>query len=54
MPPMEQAQALFAAAEHYGSVDVAFSNAGISPEDDSILTTRLQAWQPVRGISVRP
>jgi NAD(P)-dependent dehydrogenase (short-subunit alcohol dehydrogenase family) len=43
-------EALFAAAhERYGSVDVAFNNAGISPpDDDSILTTGLDAWQRVQ------
>ncbi|MCH6165597.1 3-oxoacyl-ACP reductase [Pseudonocardia alaniniphila] len=50
----EQVQALFAAAaEHYGSVDVAFNNAGISPpEDDSILTTGLEAWQRVQEVNL--
>jgi NAD(P)-dependent dehydrogenase (short-subunit alcohol dehydrogenase family) len=33
----------------YGSVDIAFNNAGISPpEDDSILTTGLAAWRRVQ------
>jgi NAD(P)-dependent dehydrogenase (short-subunit alcohol dehydrogenase family) len=47
-------QALFAAAaEHYGSVDVAFNNAGISPpEDDSILTTDLDAWRRVQEVNL--
>jgi NAD(P)-dependent dehydrogenase (short-subunit alcohol dehydrogenase family) len=46
--------ALFAAAaEHYGSVDVAFNNAGISPpEDDSILTTGLDAWRRVQEVNL--
>ena len=36
------------AADTYGSVDIAVNNAGISPpEDDSILTTGLEAWQRV-------
>jgi NAD(P)-dependent dehydrogenase (short-subunit alcohol dehydrogenase family) len=50
----EQVQALFAAAaEHYGSVDVAFNNAGISPpEDDSILTTGIEAWQRVQEVNL--
>ncbi|MBW1599380.1 3-oxoacyl-ACP reductase [Streptomyces sp. JJ38] len=45
-----QVAALFAAAhDTYGSVDVAFNNAGISPpEDDSILTTGLDAWRRVQ------
>ena len=39
--------ALFTATiEHYGAVDIAFHNAGISPpEDDSILTTGPHAWR---------
>lgn len=46
--------ALFAAAaETYGSVDVAFHNAGISPpEDDSILTTGLDAWRRVQEVNL--
>src|SRR5688572_2578034 len=41
----EQVNHLFdAAAEAYGSVDIAFNNAGISPpDDDSIETTELPA-----------
>jgi NAD(P)-dependent dehydrogenase (short-subunit alcohol dehydrogenase family) len=36
-------------ASRYGRVDVAFNNAGISPpEDDSILTTGLDAWRRVQ------
>jgi NAD(P)-dependent dehydrogenase (short-subunit alcohol dehydrogenase family) len=35
--------------EHYGRIDVALHNAGISPpEDDSILTTGLDAWRRVQ------
>ncbi|WP_433282415.1 3-oxoacyl-ACP reductase [Pseudonocardia xinjiangensis] len=50
----DEVQALFAAAaEHYGSVDVAFNNAGISPpEDDSILTTDLAAWRRVQEVNL--
>jgi NAD(P)-dependent dehydrogenase (short-subunit alcohol dehydrogenase family) len=46
--------ALFdAAAENYGSVDIAFNNAGISPpEDDSILTTGLDAWRRVQEVNL--
>jgi NAD(P)-dependent dehydrogenase (short-subunit alcohol dehydrogenase family) len=46
----EQVEALFRAAyDTYGSVDIAFNNAGISPpEDDSILETGLAAWQRVQ------
>jgi NAD(P)-dependent dehydrogenase (short-subunit alcohol dehydrogenase family) len=47
-------EALFAAAaETYGSVDVAFNNAGISPpDDDSILTTGLDAWRRVQEVNL--
>ena len=47
-------QALFAAAKDaYGSVDVAFNNAGISPpDDDSILTTGLDAWHRVNEVNL--
>ncbi len=46
--------ALFALAKSsYGSVDVAFNNAGISPpDDDSILTTGLQAWRRVQEVNL--
>jgi len=46
--------ALFAAAlDAYGSVDVSFHNAGISPpEDDSILTTGLDAWRRVQEVNL--
>ncbi|MBA2310909.1 MAG: 3-oxoacyl-ACP reductase [Pseudonocardiales bacterium] len=45
---------LFAAThERYGSVDVAFNNAGISPpEDDSILVTGLDAWRRVQEVNL--
>ena len=45
---------LFAAAvEQFGGVDVAFNNAGISPpEDDSILTTGLEAWRRVQEVNL--
>ncbi|WP_030485800.1 3-oxoacyl-ACP reductase [Nocardioides aequoreus] len=50
----EQVDALFATAkETYGSVDVAFNNAGISPpEDDSILDTDLEAWRRVQEVNL--
>ncbi len=50
----EQVEALYAAAvERFGSVDVAFHNAGISPpEDDSILTTGLDAWRRVQEVNL--
>ena len=49
-----QVDALFKAAfDTYGSVDVAFNNAGISPpEDDSILTTDLEAWRKVQEVNL--
>jgi NAD(P)-dependent dehydrogenase (short-subunit alcohol dehydrogenase family) len=45
---------LFAAAhETYGSVDIAFNNAGISPpDDDSILDTGLDAWRRVQEVNL--
>jgi NAD(P)-dependent dehydrogenase (short-subunit alcohol dehydrogenase family) len=40
-------------AERYGRIDVAFNNAGISPpDDDSILTTGLDAWRRVQEINL--
>jgi NAD(P)-dependent dehydrogenase (short-subunit alcohol dehydrogenase family) len=40
-------------AARYGRVDVAFNNAGISPpDDDSILTTGLDAWRRVQEINL--
>lgn len=49
-----QVRALFALAQStYGSVDVAFNNAGISPpDDDSILTTGLAAWKRVQEVNL--
>jgi NAD(P)-dependent dehydrogenase (short-subunit alcohol dehydrogenase family) len=49
-----QVETLFGTArERYGSVDVAFNNAGISPpEDDSILTTDLDAWRRVQEVNL--
>ena len=41
------------AQEMFGSVDVAFNNAGISPpDDDSILTTGLDAWRRVQEVNL--
>jgi NAD(P)-dependent dehydrogenase (short-subunit alcohol dehydrogenase family) len=50
-----QVNALFATAnETYGSVDIAFNNAGISPpDDDSIETTELPAWQNVQDVNLK-
>ena len=50
----DDVEALFRTAhETYGSVDVAFNNAGISPpDDDSILTTGLDAWRRVQEVNL--
>src|ERR1700681_4995739 len=44
-------QAMYeATAKRYGKVDVLYNNAGIMPaDDDSILTTEPDAWDPGRG-----
>ncbi|MFJ6845686.1 3-oxoacyl-ACP reductase [Streptomyces griseoluteus] len=49
-----QVEALFQAAhDTYGSVDIAFNNAGISPpDDDSILDTGLEAWKRVQEVNL--
>ncbi|MGO8883547.1 MAG: 3-oxoacyl-ACP reductase [Streptosporangiaceae bacterium] len=40
-------------ADRFGRVDIAFNNAGISPpDDDSILTTGIDAWQRVQRINL--
>jgi NAD(P)-dependent dehydrogenase (short-subunit alcohol dehydrogenase family) len=42
------------AFDTYGSVDVAFNNAGISPpDDDSIETTELPAWEKVQDVNLK-
>lgn len=50
-----QVDALFDTAfDRYGSVDIAFNNAGISPaDDDSIETTELPAWQKVQDVNLK-
>ena len=50
----QQVDALFdTAASSYGSVDIAFNNAGISPpDDDSIETTELDAWDRVQLVNL--
>ncbi|MCZ4497868.1 MAG: short-chain dehydrogenase/reductase [Marmoricola sp.] len=50
----DEVDALFATAKStYGSVDIAFNNAGISPpEDDSILDTDLDAWRKVQEVNL--
>jgi NAD(P)-dependent dehydrogenase (short-subunit alcohol dehydrogenase family) len=41
------------AFETFGSVDIAFNNAGISPpEDGSILETGLEAWRKVQEVNL--
>jgi NAD(P)-dependent dehydrogenase (short-subunit alcohol dehydrogenase family) len=49
-----QVDALFrAAVDTYGGLDVTFNNAGISPpDDDSILTTGLDAWRRVQEVNL--
>ncbi len=46
--------AIYSAAHStYGRIDIAFNNAGISPpEDDSILTTGLDAWRRVQEVNL--
>ena len=50
----DQVDTLFRTAKDtYGSVDIAFNNAGISPpEDDSILDTDLDAWELVQRVNL--
>jgi NAD(P)-dependent dehydrogenase (short-subunit alcohol dehydrogenase family) len=50
----EQVDALFqAAVDAHGGLDIAFNNAGISPpDDDSILTTGLDAWHRVQEVNL--
>ena len=41
------------AKDTYGSVDIAFNNAGISPpDDDSILETGIEAWRRVQEVNL--
>jgi NAD(P)-dependent dehydrogenase (short-subunit alcohol dehydrogenase family) len=41
------------AVDTYGSIDIAFHNAGISPpDDDSILDTGLEAWKRVQDVNL--
>jgi NAD(P)-dependent dehydrogenase (short-subunit alcohol dehydrogenase family) len=50
----DEVDALFRTArDTYGSVDIAFNNAGISPpDDDSILDTELEAWRRVQEVNL--
>ena len=49
-----QVKALFdGAVSTYGSLDIAFNNAGISPpDDDSILDTGIDAWRRVQEVNL--
>lgn len=41
------------AFDTYGRIDIAFNNAGISPpDDDSILTTGIEAWRRVQEVNL--
>ncbi|WNV88825.1 3-oxoacyl-ACP reductase [Umezawaea sp. Da 62-37] len=50
----EDVRALYAAVYGmHGRIDIAFNNAGISPpEDDSILTTGIEAWERVNRVNL--
>ena len=54
MTDKDEVDALFRPAKDtYGSVDIAFNNAGISPpDDDSILDTELDAWRRVQEVNL--
>ena len=42
-----------ATKDRYGSIDIAFNNAGISPpDDDSILDTGIEAWRRVQEVNL--
>ncbi|MDT5066104.1 MAG: hypothetical protein QOK02_2259, partial [Mycobacterium sp.] len=42
------------AAQTYGSLDIAFNNAGISPPDDDLIeNTELDAWERVQNINLK-
>jgi NAD(P)-dependent dehydrogenase (short-subunit alcohol dehydrogenase family) len=49
-----QVRALFQrAVDEYGRLHIAFNNAGISPpDDDSILTTGIEAWERVQRVNL--
>ncbi|HEV7958821.1 MAG TPA: 3-oxoacyl-ACP reductase [Acidimicrobiales bacterium] len=50
----ESVQSMYASVvDTYGGVDILFNNAGISPDDDdSILTTGLDAWKRVQDVNL--
>lgn len=51
----ESVKAMFTATvEAFGGLDILFNNAGISPnDDDSILTTGVEAWQRVQDVNLK-
>jgi len=51
----QSVQDMFAATvAAYGGLDILFNNAGISPnDDDSILTTGVEAWQRVQDVNLK-
>ena len=50
----DQVEALFqTTVDQFGSLDLAFNNAGISPpDDDSILDTDIEAWRRVQEVNL--
>ena len=50
----EDVQRMYKVAfDQYGRIDIAFNNAGISPpDDDSILTTGIDAWRRVQEVNL--
>ncbi len=50
----DSVKAMYASViDTYGGIDILFNNAGISPDDDdSILTTGLEAWQRVQDVNL--
>lgn len=51
--PDDVAQMYDRAIERFGALDVCFNNAGISPpDDDSILTTGIEAWRRVQEVNL--
>lgn len=51
--PNDVANVYKVAFDTYGRIDIAFNNAGISPpDDDSILTTGLDAWRRVQEVNL--
>jgi NAD(P)-dependent dehydrogenase (short-subunit alcohol dehydrogenase family) len=51
----EQVERMYVRArEEFGTIDVLFNNAGISPEDDaSILDTTVEAWERVQNVNLK-